>query len=249
MLIGGRQNIDKKHSSGGGSVADYVQDSALLFFDGIENVDVGTHSSTATAWKNFGTWGGSATATSDIKGFWTPDSYSFNEAGGFVFGLSNVPWTRGTITIEIVYRMSQFGKWAGRVFGIISGSDKSSRLAAQTNIPASGISQAISIIWGWDWAFNVPLEGTNHFPKKYTLAFGGSTSSRGGFFRWGGTTTEVNTQYYPYTKGTQFVIGNEGNMSRPFLGDVCAIRLHSRRLTDAEIDYNAELDRARFDVQ
>lgn len=256
MLIGGRQNIDKKHSSGGGSVADYVQDSALLFFDGIENVDVGTHSSTATAWKNFGTWGGSAVASSGLSGSWEADGFSFTDDvnGGFIFDLSNVTWTSGPITIETVFKLARAGKYAGRVFGVnqintaIPGYRKA-RLALQTNLDSS-MQQAVTCIWGWDWGFNVQLEGSAIWPKNYTFAFGGSTTAAGGFYRWRGQTTTVSTQgYYPSVKGTQLVIGNEGNMSRPLLGEVCAFRLHSRRLTDAEIDYNAKLDRARFDVK
>ena len=141
MLLGGRENFNWKKNGSSAAVTDYVQDSALLLFDGIENVDVGTHSSTATAWKNFGAWGGSANASSGLSGSWESDGFSFNDDGdgGFVFGLSSVAWPQSEITIETVFKLSQFGKYAGRVFGITqlntsTPNFRRARIALQTNL-------------------------------------------------------------------------------------------------------------------
>ena len=232
--------------AGGASSRDYVQDAAFLFFDGVENIGRGRHSSAATAWANLSNENAPASATPDLLGEWIVDAYRFNQSGGFACPLSNIVWPSGGITIETAFRISQFGTWAGRPFGSYHGtSGEWKRLCFYPRNASGG---GADVVWGADVATAVQLEGGEHLPKNYTVAIVGSTTATGFRFRWNGVTTSFSTSYYPRDKATNITIGNEGDLARPILGEVCAVRFHARQLTDAEIDFNAVLDRKRFGV-
>ena len=232
--------------AGGASSRDYVQDAAFLFFDGVENVGRGQHSSAATVWANLANENAPAVATSGLLGEWLADAFRFNQDGGFACALSNVNWPAGGITIETAFRISQFGTWAGRPFGSYHGTSGAWKRLCFYPRNASG--GGADVVWGADVATTVQLEGGDHLPKNYTVAIVGSTTATGFQFRWNCSTTSFSTSYYPRDKATNITIGNEGDLARPLLGDVCAVRFHARQLTAAEIDFNAALDRKRFGV-
>ena len=242
IAIGGVTVWERKSSP---SSLDYVQDSAFLFFDGIENAGRGVHSSSATTWTNLANANAPATATSGLLGAWLDDAYSFNQSGGFACPLTNVTWPSGGITIEMAFRVSAFGTWAGRVFGTSHNTGSYKRLCFY---PRNASGAGADVCWGGDWNTGVQLEGGTKLPKNYTVAIIGSTTSTGFRFRWNGKTTSYSPPYYPRDKATNITIGNEGDLARPILGDVCAVRFHARQLTEAEIDANAALDRQRFGV-
>lgn len=239
--------IAAHHSAMGGrglSTLDYVQDAAFLFFDGIENAGRKTHDASATSWANLGTAGGAAAASASLAGSWKDDAFAFAEDGGFVYDLASLTWPSGPVSIEMAFRISQFGTWAGRIFG----SKHSTTNARICFYPRNASGAGADLVWGWDAATSIQLDGGEALPKYYTLAIVASTSTYGGFYRWNFGTTSFSTSYRPNVKALNFTIGNEGDFARPLLGDVCAFRFHSRALSEDEIDFNAALDRKRFGV-
>ena len=224
---------------------DYVQDSAFLFFDGIENVGRGTHDGTATTWKNLVT-GPDAEATSLGTGEWNADGFFFKDSGAFYIDFTSVTWPSGGFTIELAFSLPQAGRWYGRVIGTKhSGSNR--RIMWQTN---SGGDYGMSLAWGRDYADNIVFDGGSVFPKNYTVAIIGSTTSSSKRIRWKGADQTIYNQgsNYPQYKATGLSIGNEGDLARPLYGVVHAVRFHSRHLTNEELDANAALDRTRFGV-
>ena len=229
--------------AGGVSSRDYVQDAAFLFFDGVENVGRGRHSSTAAAWVNL-TGGPNAVGVYSCNASWTADSLSFTETGNYRADLSSVTWPSGGITFEVVFRQNQYGTWAGRI--IQTRDDNYKRIdvcarAADSNTFGKQIVYAVAT------PYDVALSKANP-PIAQTFAIVGSTTSSGFSFRYAGQTETKSTSNALSQKPPDFTIGGNYNNTRNFLGEVCAVRVHSRALTEAEIDFNAALDRKRFGV-
>ena len=227
---------------GGPSSLDYVQDSAFLFFDGIENAGRGTHASTGTTWKNLA-GGPDASATSGCNATWIDDALQCNETGAYRVPLSSVTWPSSGMTIEIVFRQEQYGTWAGRIvqtYDVDYG-----RIDYYVRNKSTGTSD---ICWGQNGvAYNVSAL-TKAPPIYATMAIRGYTDQTGASVRVFGSTQAYTTAQYPRDKQANFNIGSNNNLNRGFRGDVCAVRVHSRYLTDAEVDFNAALDRQRFGV-
>jgi hypothetical protein len=227
----------------GPSTLDYVQDSAFLFFDGIENVGRGTHDGTASTWKNL-VAGPDAVGTSLGTGEWNADGFYFKDTGGFPIDMTSVTWPSGGITVEVAYTLPQSGAWAGRVFGSTTGQNR--RIMWQTNNTGN---YGSTFTWGSDYPEYVTLAGTT-YPRKLSVAIVGSTSASGKTVRWANANQTIASARtnIPSVKPGTITIGNETDLARPLYGVVHAVRFHSRQLTNAEIDANAALDRTRFGV-
>jgi len=227
---------------GGPSSRDYVQDSAFLFFDGIENAGRGTHNASATSWANLSGSASDATPQHNCEAVWTQDSLSFNEVGNWRSSLSSVTWPSGYMTCEIVLRQNVYGTWAGRV---VQTNDTSSQ-RFDVVMPLSTSAWAKQIIMG-SAASNVTISKVAP-PMAQTFAVAFSTASNSCTFRWDGQSQSVTVYGRPSSKPPYLTIGGNNNNDRNFKGEVCAVRFHSRKLTNDEIDANAALDRTRFGV-
>ena len=243
MIIAAHQTM--LAPQGGPSSLDYVQDAAILFFDGIENAGRGTHSSSSLTWKNLA-GGPDGVAASFAGGHWDNAGFFFNNDGYFDISLSSVAWPTGGITVEIAYSLPSAGTWAGRVIGSKQTNSANTRIMWQTN--SSGSYGAV-LAWGRDYPDNIVLGGAG-FPRALSVAIIGSTANSSHRVRWNGSDQTIYNMgtNYPQKKPTLIAIGNEGDHARPLYGTVHAFRFHSRQLTDAEIDANAALDRERFNV-
>lgn len=237
-MIAAHQTMLAPH--GGPSSLDYVQDSAFLFFDGIENAGRKSHTNTPGTWTNLA-GGPDASPVSSCNATWKTDALAFAETGAYDIPLSGVTWPTGGMTIEIAYRWAQYGSWAGRI--ICSGFASYGRIDFYNPGSASGNAD---IGWG---AGAFKINSLTKAPPTYaTVAIRGYANQTGVSVRVFGSTQTISTSQYPRYKQSYLRVGNVPDMNRGFLGDVCAIRVHSRQLTDAEVDANAALDRQRFGV-
>jgi hypothetical protein len=143
--------------------------------------------------------------------------------------------------MELVYRWAQYGSWAGRI--VCSGFASYARIDFYNPGSATGNAE---IGWGNETR---KINALTKSPPTYaTVAIRGYTNKTGCSARVFGSTQSFSTSQYPRYKQSYLYVGNVPDMNRGFLGDVCAVRLHSRYLTDAEVDANAALDRTRFGV-
>ena len=211
--------------------ASYVQSGLIAQWDGIDNVGTGTHDPTATTWKDLK---GSLDMTLTAKGWWNSHGNALFVNGMGAQGTNAAPAYK---TIEVVYRMTKNG---GRLLFV---SGRASRIVAFDSATGS--------------------------PKK--IYFNGAVSNKG--VQWPFDTTEVcfaaatydddtvsnayfngavrNDVYVDNQWGTgdgKVAVGNRssGDSSYRWFGEVYAIRLYDKVLTDEEIAANRAIDQERF---
>ena len=142
-------------------------------------------------------------------------------------------------------RQNQYGTFAGRVIQTRDESYKRIDVLARIRTYAADVGKVI--VYGAGNEYPISLTAGDP-PVAQTFAIVGSTTVTGFKFRYAGQNESKSTTYGLTQKPPDFTIGGNYNNSRNFFGEVCAVRVHSRALTDAEIDFNAALDRQRFGV-
>lgn len=218
---------------------DYVQDGLIAMWDGIENAGWGVHDPSATVWVNLagGSIGNIALYTQNCE--WASDALIGKERSfvdsSTVLALGTCPMPNDYSTCELVL------KAGNSTFVVFSKGTLSEGNAAV---------------------------GRFRTDRELQLAFVNGTG--------GGVVHSANTRYYAARTGSSFVEGGEtykngarssllhsrtaisganrfgegyrtnASNASPFVGELCAMRFHSRALTAAEIAHNYTVDKERF---
>ena len=210
--------------------ASYVQNGLIAQWDGIDNAGTGTHDPTTNIWKDLK---GSLDMTLTAKGSWTKDGnalYVNNGAGAQ--GTSATPAYK---TIEVVYKMTDTG---GRI--MFTSGIKNRFVVFDTNgltkwLYFNGESTDKKIDWTYnadEVCFAAATYGDSMLSNVY---FNGAVKSNG---------TRANTWV---TGDGKVTVGDRARTGAyPWTGEVYAIRLYDRVLTDEEIASNCAIDKARF---
>lgn len=207
--------------------ASYVQSGLIAQWDGIDNQGTGTHDPTATTWKDLK---GSLDMTLTAKGSWTADGNALYVTGAGAQGASATPAYK---TIEIVYKMTAAG---GR---ILFSSGINTRFVVfdsdGTKLYFDGSTTTKNIAYSYD-------ANTMRFAAA---TYDGSTVSNVYF---NSNVRNDDTHYNTWGTGDGKVAVGDRSLSKsyPWTGEVYAIRLYDRVLTDEEIASNCAIDKARF---
>lgn len=222
----------------------YVTDGLVVWYDGIDNAGVGTHSATATTWTDLSGNNRDATLASDVG--WASNGWT-NNVNCYPVSLSDATGTAvtetlatRTFTIEFLSRPSRttsrenfFGSYNTGGLGIEHNS--SSKANGQLRLFYNGnpnYDTDVTQVAGEAAMFSlVSAPSSQLVYKNATLAFEGSTTVASGKL-------SASATYY---------IGCDA--SRPkyaFKGKFHSFRLYDRLLSAAEVAQNMAADRARF---
>ena len=212
--------------------ASYVQDGLIAQWDGIDNVGTGTHDPTATTWKDLK---GSLDMALTAKGWWNSHGNALFVNGMGAQGTNAAPAYK---TIEVVYRMTKNG---GRLLFV---SGLKSRIVAFD--PATGIPKKIyfngdgathkRIDWSLDTEAISSVAATYSDDDVANTYLNGAARNNG-----------VNGNTWGTGDG-KVAVGNRNSSDTSYnwTGEVYAIRLYDKVLTDEEIAANHAIDQERF---
>ena len=245
----------------------YVTDGLVLWYDGVWNVGVGVHDSSATVWRDL--------------------SVSGNDAALFTNGVTTYGTAGWTDNAFAFYRNAWFETMAGQSFGdtftIQTVGSFSQSTPSLCNWPmlfygSAGGLATLQMYW------NNSADSKRVFllADRFTGASGGNASGRpystwagryltavleknasGGRDAWMFEGIEYPTEHPGYVAGgtsssdfsseTKWAVGSipstvdEGERSaRLYTGTIHAVRVYSRKLSPAEIAQNRAMDEARF---
>ena len=208
--------------------ASYVQSGLIAQWDGIDNAGTGMHDPTTNIWKDLK---GSLDMTLTAKGSWTGGNALYVAGGGA--GAQGASATPAYKTIEIVYKMTEAG---GRIlfnsgintrFVVFDGDGTKLYFDGSTD------TKRINCLYDAD---------TVRFAAS---TYDGSTVSN---IYFNGEVQNVVDHKNTWGTGDGKVAVGDRTLSKsyPWMGEVYAIRLYDRVLTDEEIAENCAIDKARF---
>ena len=206
----------------------YVQNGLIAQWDGIDNQGTGTHDPTATTWKDLK---GSLDMALTAKGSWTGGNALYVAGGGA--GAQGDSATPAYKTIEVVYKMTEAG---GRI------------------LFNSGINTRFVVFDGdGTWLYFDGSTTTKNIAYSYdadTMRFAAATydGSTVSNIYFNGEVQNCDSHINTWGTGDGKVAVGDRTLSKayPWMGEVYAIRLYDRVLTDEEIASNCAIDKARF---
>ena len=227
----------------------YVTDGLVLHYDGIWNVGIGTHDSSATTWKDISSTGNDAVFVSEASGGgWIDNAYNFETNGYFItqsaqdFGDDN--------TIQAVLGKPYTHQASTWPFIVGSSKDNDNFYSLY---PSAGTTVALNVdgVTGLNYSTRPTITG---WGQNYVTAMMHETNSI--VFQ---TTTvpefKVGTKAYTAMGARYWTIGAPHTTSYSSAADRLArrhrvpfhaIRVYNRLLTDAELAQNRAVDEARF---
>lgn len=234
-IVAARQASFWRHSNEYIPASEYVQDGLHTMFDAIENVGAGIHDSSALVWVDL--IGGLEMEMSAAA--WTDSSYScagVNSGHVYWKTMPEYPGYPNYMTIEVVFKNCT-GNVLGRSSLAFGG-----REYQRMNIVRSTIGDV--------WAMSYQ-KGGFLFDDSGTIAavFDDSalTSDRTMFVNgFHAESTDVFKGDFGMSGIQGISINPRGDY--PFNGEVCCIRLYSRKLSEEELSRNAAIDKARFSL-
>lgn len=217
----------------------YVQDGLIACWDGIENAGIGIHSGTTNIWKDLV---GSRDLTLTANGSWSGAGNALIVSGYSAYASEGAPAYK---TIEVVYRMTST---SGRIL-FWSGNDTTRWVLFDTNGTTGyfdGRTPAVAskkVAWTFDSSAIRTMSATYNDSGIVEAVYGnGEDHSSDG--------THSN---YWNPGVSKMAIGNRSpsggknfNSAHNWSGEVYAIRLYDRQLTNAEIAANHNVDVVRF---
>ena len=209
--------------------ASYVQGGLIAQWDGIDNAGTGTHDPTSTTWKDLK---GSLDMTLTDKGSWTSDGNALHVAGGGA-GAQGASATPAYKTIEVVYKMTDAG---GRIMF-------SSGIATRFAVFDSSGKRLY-----FDGAKTTKTIVCTHDPSAICFATATYDDNTVSNLYFNGRLRNDDIILNTWGAGDGKVAVGDRSLSKsyPWMGEVYAIRLYDRALTDEEIALNCAIDRARF---
>ena len=222
------------------SASEYIQDGLIAMWDGIE------HGDNPLVWRDTSGNGWDATQRVANAGWrWDADCYTGTAQNGHGFGtpLALASVLRDHInghTIEIVFKPGNTSRQT--IFGQYnSGSGSKGGINLEYSPHRQGYFRAY-----FDGSPDIDVPAwKNGLVRMTCSSVCNGTNLRifenGEFSIQGAQPTSNRIGDY------QFIIGGEnGRANMSILGELCAVRLYSRALTDAEIGHNYNIDRNRF---
>ena len=225
----------------------YVQDGLIACWDGIENAGAGVHDGSATVWKSV--VGGYEVGLNNVTVEAGRMTFSGTMSGNLIdsYGVLSAADTTSTFvaakdgTLEIVYRSS-------------------STAGSQVFLQAPDSSGIAFGIWNTTSILNHSHETQNN-KAAFTFTSGTTTNCVSvryascapvsAFANGSALSASASTSYWLCPSGeTQAYVGARASRANnPFTGSIYCIRLYNRRLSDAEIAANYEVDQKRFFFQ
>ena len=213
----------------------YIQDGLVAHWDGIDNAGFGLHDANANAWKDL--VGGYEFVLSNA--IITENGVSFAGAANS-FGTLDATGTDATFniakngTLEIVYAKntgngSQIILQSTATSGIAYGIYYDTKILAYTG---SGNRSAV-----FSFASGV---NTNIVSVKYSSAVPSTIIANGELI------TPSSSTFWGSPNSTTVIGTRTSKSGNHFNGTIFAIRLYKHQLSDAELAYNAALDRVRY---
>jgi len=234
-IVAARQASFWNHSNEYIPASEYVRDGLHTMFDAIENVGAGVHDSSSLLWVDL--IGGLEMEMSAAA--WTDSSYScagVNSGHVYWKTMPEYPYYPKYMTIEVVFK-----NCSGNVFGrnsLAFGGREYQRM----NIVRSTIGNV--------WAMSYQKDGFI-FEDAGTISalFQDTSSASERIIFVNGTLAETTDAYKEGfgISGVQAISVNPRG-DYPFNGEICCIRLYTRRLDAEEVVRNAEIDKARFSL-
>ena len=218
------------------SSADYVRDGLVAQWDGLDNVDTGTHDSTATVWKNLASTGSTYDPTLTNRATWNVEGRALGANGLSAFAPVNAPEYK---TIEVVCKRTStegrimFNSGYKTRFVLF---DKTSTMRTYfSGDTKSGGKTTLQMLQPFS------ASEINFFAARYDD--NGNVES---VFK-DANQREEGTYYNEWNPGTGITVGGRiASSDYPWYGEVYAIRLYNRRLTKAELARNHRIDCKRF---
>ena len=243
MIIGARTGAWAKAGGGVPTARDYVQDGLISMWDGIDNAGWGVHDPNATKWADLV---GGADFTLTENGSFDESSFVCNglsaKGDGISLGLG--------YTIECVtyaYDKSDYRC----VFNLDRIRLRKSFVFYQTYCHITGGGSQFGTppvslgAHSWSAVVREPLLPSSNHLRMFTSYFiDGQMSDEYQTGNWAGTWK--STDYSDFASiGCLNLNGSDLYL---FYGRIHSIRVYSRTLTTAEIAYNYEIDKSRFNL-
>lgn len=222
------------------SSADYVQDGLVAQWDGLDNVDTGTHDPTATVWKNLAGTGSTYDLTLTNNASWNAEGRALVADGLSAFAPVNAPEYK---TIEVVCKRTStegrilFNSGYKTRFVLF---DKTSTMRTYFTGNATSTSNTTLQMLQPFCASEI-----NFFAARYDDDGNVESVFKDANQREQGTYWNEWNPGKGITIGARIAVKNSAT-EYPWYGEVYAIRLYNRRLTKAELARNHRIDCKRF---
>lgn len=260
----GAKNIAYVEDSGGGiSAKDYVQDGLVALYDGIENIGWGKHDYNTLVWKdlignNDITY--SASSLTSLR-YWLDNGfYQFNS--GTFYWQATPSYEMSTIlknglqfTVEVVAMVNEIPSSSNSCLINIADGMQSSGLQLSYN--GQHFMAACLDAWGGTTPIGVSDEvwGYMSMPFHCGVSMNGANENGYMFFKTLNGDIEVSSSSIIQNKLkidlTKMIIGGyawSSIASRNHRGVLYCIRIYNRALSTEELDYNHQIDEARFNL-
>lgn len=215
--------------------SEYIQDGCYAIFDAIENVGEGVHDSSSIVWVDL--IGGLQMQMSAAS--WTDNSYRCVEVNmGYVSrdAMPEYPQYPVFMTIEVVVQNCH-GNSRNRNSLVFGGYSYKRMNMARSSSDG---------IWGMSYGKNGFF-----FSDQGTITavfIDSSGSSERTIYINGGMAEETDAYKENFGNTAVQAISINPRGDYPFNGEVCCIRLYTRRLDEDEILHNASIDKVRFSL-
>lgn len=213
------------------SAGDYVRDGLVTMWDGIENAGRGVHDPNATNWKSL--IGNFDLTIDDPNAYWTANSLSRDTLGGskvLAYYQSVIP---NVVTLEICCLVT--AKGSPSAFLLTNGEVS---YGNQQNVCVNSRTNGVQTAWGKVWTNCVKTTGPYYVSARWDSLYVDAIPIQNGW-----------TQEAVASGTNRFnVFGRAYSGNYNLAGNVHSIRIYSRALTAAEIAYNYNIDKMRFNL-
>ena len=234
-------------------VGDYVQDGIVAHYDAIRNVGAALpHDNAAATWADLSPMGGSAanqSCTYAGTGSWISNAYVF--AGTSCMKLQNTLTLGNAFTIQIASDIDMTADSRTRPVLFSSNSDNFQMIVDRSY---AAVSNSMSLSFRTT-AYSGITQGNSPFVnwesgRYVNAAFGDSKAYFTAGTAWPSGKAFVNADVslpaLTYTFGGRYVGGTSGERNYCSIGKFHALRIYSRKLTDAELAWNRDVDEVRY---
>lgn len=219
-------------------VSDYIQNGLILHLDGINNDINGHNAGQSSTWYDMSNSNKNATLYNCIV---RNNNIEFNGSSSYATLGSNALGQYGPSTIEVVFKSSGTS-------GVIIGDNRnvSSRgLAFDSNALSIKVGDTTSV----PYTFN--LSNSLNEPHTYSVIYDGVNYNNTKAYKDSkslirNTLTDgfANSSTYPIIGRRIWASGSTWY----FKGNIYSIRVYNKKLTDAQLEQNHEMDKTRFNI-
>ena len=237
-------------------VDDYAQDGLILHFDGIRNAGATeAHSTDATTWVNLGSLGSAQDATlatlstyvstDATDGKWGDTSYWFG--GKNYFDIGGTVALGGAVTAQLVTDFTSTPQVAAYPIFLGATSNDADNFAVYSTSKAEDLYIKFFAV-----SYSATYSGSGFVNAIYDSANSQVSIGEAAAADWQDTSKSGDVSEYSYAIGTAHKTdysgknGKYGKWKRMLVGNVHAVRVYTRVLSDEELAANREIDEIRF---